>query len=39
MSFASSRSHCHLLKFGGFVLPERNLIFDLNDFDETLMAP
>lgn len=30
---------CHLLNFGGFATPERNFIFDLNDFDETLMAP
>jgi uncharacterized protein (DUF2252 family) len=30
---------CHLLNFGGFATPERNLIFDLNDFDETLIAP
>ncbi|NMG06425.1 DUF2252 domain-containing protein [Brasilonema sp. UFV-L1] len=30
---------CHLLNFGGFATPERNLIFDLNDFDETLSAP
>lgn len=30
---------CHLLNFGGFATPERNLIFDLNDFDETLRAP
>ena len=30
---------CHLLNFGGFATPERNLIFDLNDFDETLPAP
>lgn len=30
---------CHLLNFGGFATPERNLIFDVNDFDETLMAP
>ncbi|OKH21966.1 DUF2252 domain-containing protein [Chroogloeocystis siderophila] len=30
---------CHLLNFGGFATPERNLIFDLNDFDETLVAP
>lgn len=27
---------CHLLNFGGYATPERNLIFDLNDFDETL---
>jgi uncharacterized protein (DUF2252 family) len=30
---------CHLLNFGLFATPERNLIFDLNDFDETLPAP
>lgn len=30
---------CHLLNFGFFATPERNLIFDLNDFDETLPAP
>ncbi len=30
---------CHLMNFGGFATPERNLIFDLNDFDETLLAP
>ncbi len=30
---------CHLLNFGGFATPERNLIFDLNDFDETLPSP
>jgi len=30
---------CHLLNLGGFATPERNLIFDLNDFDETLPAP
>ncbi|MBV9385875.1 MAG: DUF2252 domain-containing protein [Chroococcidiopsidaceae cyanobacterium CP_BM_ER_R8_30] len=29
---------CHLLNFGGFASPERHLIFDLNDFDETLPA-
>jgi uncharacterized protein (DUF2252 family) len=29
----------HLLNFGGFASPERNLIFDLNDFDETLPGP
>lgn len=27
---------CHLLNFGAFATPERNLIFDINDFDETL---
>jgi uncharacterized protein (DUF2252 family) len=30
---------CHLLNFGGFATPERNLVFDVNDFDETLPAP
>jgi uncharacterized protein (DUF2252 family) len=29
----------HLMNFGGFATPERHLIFDLNDFDETLPAP
>jgi hypothetical protein len=30
---------CHLLNFGGFATPERRLIFDINDLDETLPAP
>ena len=30
---------CHLSNFGFFATPERNLVFDLNDFDETLPAP
>lgn len=30
---------CHLLNFGYFATPERNLVFDLNDFDETHPAP
>jgi uncharacterized protein (DUF2252 family) len=30
---------CHLLNVGAFATPERNLVFDLNDFDETLPAP
>lgn len=30
---------CHLLNFGGFATPERNVIVDINDFDETLPAP
>ncbi len=29
----------HLLNFGGFATPERNFIFDINDFDETLAGP
>jgi hypothetical protein len=27
---------CHLLNFNGYATPERRLIFDINDFDETL---
>jgi len=30
---------CHVLNFGVFATPERNLVFDMNDFDETLPAP
>ena len=30
---------CHLANFGAFASPERTLIFDINDFDETLPAP
>lgn len=30
---------CHVDNFGGFGTPERDLVFDLNDFDETLPAP
>jgi uncharacterized protein (DUF2252 family) len=30
---------CHLVNFGGFATPERRLLFDINDFDETLPAP
>jgi uncharacterized protein (DUF2252 family) len=29
----------HLSNFGGFASPERRLLFDLNDFDETLPGP
>jgi len=29
---------CHLMNFGGYATPERTLIFDANDFDETLPA-
>jgi uncharacterized protein (DUF2252 family) len=29
----------HLSNFGAFGSPERNLIFDINDFDETLPGP
>jgi uncharacterized protein (DUF2252 family) len=30
---------CHLVNFGGFATPERNVIFDINDFDETAPGP
>ena len=30
---------CHLKNFGGFATPERHIVFDINDFDETLTAP
>ncbi|SJZ51452.1 Uncharacterized conserved protein, DUF2252 family [Enhydrobacter aerosaccus] len=29
----------HLSNFGGFATPERRVIFDINDFDETLPGP
>ena len=29
----------HLINFGFFATPERNLVFDVNDFDETLPGP
>ena len=29
----------HLVNFGGFASPERDMIFDVNDFDETLPGP
>ena len=29
---------CHAANFGGFASPERRLLFDINDFDETLRA-
>ena len=30
---------CHLMNFGIFATPERHLIFDINDFDETFPGP
>jgi uncharacterized protein (DUF2252 family) len=30
---------CHLLNFGAFASPERTLVFDINDFDETFPGP
>ena len=29
----------HVSNFGGFATPERDLVFDVNDFDETLPGP
>jgi uncharacterized protein (DUF2252 family) len=29
----------HLSNFGGFAAPDRHLVFDVNDFDETLPGP
>jgi uncharacterized protein (DUF2252 family) len=29
----------HLANFGGFASPERDLVFDINDFDETARGP
>ena len=29
----------HLSNFGAFAAPDRQLVFDLNDFDETLPGP
>ena len=34
-----SGGDCHISNFGGYGTPERNLVFDLNDFDETTIAP
>jgi len=30
---------CHLGNFGGYATPEGTPVFDVNDFDETLLAP
>jgi uncharacterized protein (DUF2252 family) len=30
---------CHLLNFGGYGTPERNFLFDIVDYDETLPGP
>lgn len=36
---AQSSGDAHLLNFGVFASPDRRLVFDLNDFDQTLPAP
>ncbi|HEY3999836.1 MAG TPA: DUF2252 domain-containing protein [Candidatus Xenobia bacterium] len=30
---------CHMMNFGTYGTPERNLVFDITDFDETLPGP
>ena len=30
---------CHLMNFGGYATRERRIVFDINDFDETLPSP
>lgn len=37
--YAQLCGDAHLSNFGMFASPERNLVFDLNDFDETLPGP
>jgi uncharacterized protein (DUF2252 family) len=37
--YVQSCGDCHLLNFGGYATPERKMIFDINDFDETLLGP
>ncbi len=37
--FVQSCGDCHILNFGAFATPERNIIVDFNDFDETHPAP
>lgn len=37
--FSQICGDCHLMNFGGFASPERNLLFGINDFDETMVAP
>lgn len=38
-SMVQAVGDAHCLNFGGFATPERHVIFDLNDFDETLRGP
>jgi uncharacterized protein (DUF2252 family) len=37
--FVEACGDAHCSNFGGFATPERNTIFDVNDFDETLTGP
>lgn len=36
---AQACGDCHLMNFGAYATPERRIIFDINDLDETLVAP
>ena len=38
-AYVQACGDCHLSNFGLFATPERNIIFDINDFDETTPAP
>jgi uncharacterized protein (DUF2252 family) len=38
-TYAQSCGDAHLLNFGIYAAPERRLVFDVNDLDETLPAP
>jgi uncharacterized protein (DUF2252 family) len=37
--FVQACGDCHVQNFGAFATPERNIVVDINDFDETLPAP
>jgi uncharacterized protein (DUF2252 family) len=37
--FAQISGDAHLANFGGYASPERRLVFDVNDFDETVRGP
>ncbi len=37
--YVQSCGDCHMFNFGGYATPERKIVFDINDFDETLPAP
>ncbi len=37
--YAQLCGDCHLMNFGGYGSPERRMVFDINDFDETLRGP
>lgn len=37
--YVQSCGDCHLSNFGSYATPERQIVFDINDFDETHPAP